>query len=148
MAVFTSGELAMLKPILRASAAVAAPVIFTVRSFSAPSPSFTTSRASSRAAVSSALANSLSRGSLGPLRPRGAAPARPVAASSNVSEVDVSPSTVMQLKLRATALFKSAWRIRAGKRASVKKNASMVAMSGAIMPDPLAKPLILTVPPP
>ena len=73
---------------------------------------------------------------------RGWAGAAPVAASSSVSLVEVSPSTVMQLKERSEASRSSARSTGAGSLASVATKASMVAMSGAIMPDPLAMPLI------
>ena len=79
---------------------------------------------------------------------RGWAGAAPVAASSSVSLVEVSPSTVMQLKERSEASRSSARSTGAGSLASVATKASMVAMSGAIMPDPLAMPLIWTVTPP
>ena len=70
--------------------------------------------------------------------------ARPVAASISVSEVEVSPSTVMQLKVRAFARASIACSRLRSTAASVKTNASIVAMSGAIMPEPLAKPAIRT----
>jgi hypothetical protein len=78
----------------------------------------------------------------------GAAPAAPVANSSTVSEVEVSPSTVTQLKLLATLRVRSFCRMGALIAASVKMKHSIVAMSGAIMPEPLAMPLMVTVRPP
>jgi hypothetical protein len=75
-------------------------------------------------------------------------PAAPVANSSTVSEVEVSPSTVMQLKLLSTLFVSSFCRRFGGSAASVKMKTSMVAMSGAIMPEPLAMPLMVTVLPP
>lgn len=75
-------------------------------------------------------------------------PALPVANRSTVSDVDVSPSTVMQLKLLSTARESSFCRTLAGSAASVNRKTSMVAMSGAIMPEPLAMPLMVTVLPP
>ena len=70
------------------------------------------------------------------------AAAAPVAKASTVSEVEVSPSMVMALKLPATRRRQG---MPAGPPApigaSVKTKESIVAMSGAIMPAPLAMPL-------
>ena len=71
-------------------------------------------------------------------------PAAPVANASTVSLVEVSLSTVVALKLRSTARFSIGRRMAAGTAASVKMKASMVAMSGAIMPEPLAMALMVT----
>ena len=68
--------------------------------------------------------------------------AAPVANSSSVSEVDVSLSTVIALNERRTDFDSIACRAGAAIAASVNTNDSMVAMSGAIMPAPLAMPLI------
>jgi len=76
---------------------------------------------------------------------RGARFAVPVAKSRSVSEVDVSLSTVMALNEPRTPFLSSACRIGAGSAASVKTNERRVAMSGAIMPAPLAMPLIVTI---
>ncbi len=65
-----------------------------------------------------------------------------------MSLVEVSPSTVIALKLRATPLARSRRSKAAGSFASVATNASMVAISGAIMPEPLAMPLRTTGRPP
>ncbi len=78
--------------------------------------------------------------------PRAAAP--PVAKSISVSEVDVSLSTVMALNEVSTERDSSACRASRATGASVKTKLSMVAMSGAIMPAPLAMPLIVTATPP
>ena len=67
-----------------------------------------------------------------------------MANSSTVSEVDVSESTVVQLKLASTPFFSSACIAAAGSLASVNTKHSIVAMSGAIIPLPLAMPLIRT----
>ena len=56
----------------------------------------------------------------------------------------MSESTVMALNERSTALLSSACSAGAAIGASVKTNDSIVAMSGAIMPAPLAMPLIVT----
>ncbi len=116
--------------------------------FSAPSPSFTTSCDSSSAARANAEAKSRNAGSSIDLTPLGAAPAMPVAANRTVSEVEVSPSTVMQLNVLATTVLRRRVRSLAGTAASVKKKASIVAMSGAIIPEPLAMPLMVTLAPP
>ena len=54
--------------------------------------------------------------------------------------VEVSPSTVMRLKVRSTPLRTSCRSTGKTICASVTTNASMVAMSGMIMPEPLATP--------
>ena len=66
----------------------------------------------------------------------------PVATSRHVSEVEVSLSTVMALKLLSVASLSKGRKRRAGSAASVNTKASMVAISGAIMPDPLAMALM------
>jgi hypothetical protein len=101
MAVFTSGELAMERRPCRHRAPFSRPVTATSTSLVAPSPSRTTCmrqiahHAGQRAAKAAALAR---------LRPAamGGACRRPVAASSTVSEVEVSLSTVMALKLASS----------------------------------------------
>ena len=72
--------------------------------------------------------------------------AAPVANAINVSEVDVSPSTVTALNVSATPSLSSVCSAGAEIGASVKMKDSMVAISGAIMPAPLAMPLIVTWP--
>ena len=71
----------------------------------------------------------------------------PVAKASNVSEVEVSPSTVTALNVSITAPDRIACKAGAAIGASVNTNDSIVAMSGAIMPAPLAIPLMVTVVP-
>ena len=61
-----------------------------------------------------------------------------------MSLVEVSLSTVMQLKEVRIPSLSKARNTGAGSLASVKMNASIVAISGAIMPDPLAIPHRLT----
>src|SRR5262249_30570136 len=73
------------------------------------------------------------------------AAAAPVANAISVSDVDVSPSMVTALKVSSTPLFSSDCRAAGAIGASVKTNDSMVAMSGMIMPAPLAMPLMLTL---
>ena len=75
---------------------------------------------------------------------RGAALAAPVAKASTVSEVDVSPSMVTALNVSVTPSRNNDCSTGAAIGASVKRKASMVAMSGAIIPAPLAKPLMVT----
>ena len=69
----------------------------------------------------------------------------PVANRSSVSDVEVSPSIVTALNVSVTSSFSSARNTGAEIAASVKTKASIVAMSGAIMPAPFAKPLIRTL---
>src|SRR5262249_44956868 len=71
--------------------------------------------------------------------------AAPVANASSVSDVEVSLSTVTALKLSTTPSLSSACSAGAAIGASVNTKASMVAMSMAIMPEPLAMPLMATV---
>ena len=71
--------------------------------------------------------------------------AAPVAKASSVSEVEVSPSMVTALKVSTTPSRNRACNAGAAIGASVKTKASIVAMSGAIMPAPLAKPLMVTL---
>ena len=72
------------------------------------------------------------------------AAAAPVAKQSSVSDVEVSPSIVTALKLSVTPRASSDCSTGAAIGASVNTNDSMVAMSGAIMPAPLAMPQIVT----
>jgi hypothetical protein len=113
IAVLTSGELAIAKPMRRAAPSSSAPVTVTVMNFSAPSPSRATSWASSRVTVPSALAKPARRRSDSPWNRSRRLPAAPVATHSTVSLVEVSPSTVMQLKLESTARASSACRTSA-----------------------------------
>ena len=57
----------------------------------------------------------------------------------------MSPSTVTALKVSTTASLSIACKAGAAISASVNRKESMVAMSGAIMPAPLAMPLTVTV---
>ena len=70
--------------------------------------------------------------------------AAPVANSKQVSLVEVSPSMVMQLKVVATCSLSSSCSTPGAMAASVNMKHSIVAISGAIMPAPLQKPLIVT----
>src|SRR5882672_10603443 len=73
-------------------------------------------------------------------------PAAPVAIRMKESLVEVSPSTLMRLKESSAASVTSLSRARCESAASVATKPSMVAMSGRIMPAPLAMPV--TVAPP
>ena len=96
IAVFTSGELAIDMAWRRASLREVAPVTVTSTNFVAPSPSRTTCCARSSITIPSA-----SRKAWVSAQTR--APLAPVAPISSVSEVEVSPSTVMQLKVRSAS---------------------------------------------
>ena len=65
-----------------------------------------------------------------------------------MSEVEVSPSTVTALNVSPTAADSARCSAGAEIGASVKRKANIVAMSGAIMPAPLAMPATVTVSPP
>ena len=78
-----------------------------------------------------------------PVPSAAAPPAAPVAASSTVSLVEVSESTVIRLKLASTDRPSASCRTGAGTARSVNTKASMVAMSGEIIPEPLAMPATL-----
>ena len=82
-----------------------------------------------------------------PTRPIRGAPLAPVANSRQVSLVEVSPSTVTLLKVVRTCRPSRARSTGGAIAASVTIKPSMVAMSGAIMPDPLAMPAIRTLRP-
>ena len=69
------------------------------------------------------------------------AAAAPVAKASSVSDVEVSLSMVTALKVSSTPLLSSDCSTADDSGASVNTKDSMVAMSGAIMPAPLAMPL-------
>ncbi len=62
--------------------------------------------------------------------------------------MEVSPSTVTALNVSWTPSASSAWSTAGVRFASVATKPSMVAMSGAIMPEPLAIPAIRTRVPP
>src|SRR5258707_3358033 len=145
IAVFTSGEFATDIAILRADAFDVAPSTMISTSLRAPSPSRATCSARSASSARKALVKAVRRGSLARLTfgaPLAAAAA--VANASSVSDVDVSPSMVTALKVSSTPLCSSDCNAPAAIGASVNTNASMVAMSGAIMPAPLAMPLMMT----
>ena len=102
------------------------------------SPSDTIFSASASQAFQTASANS-TRSSRGLLSPT-LTPEWPLASMSTVSLVLMSPSTVMQLKVPATASESVFCRKLRGTEKSVARKASMVAMLGWIMPAPFAMP--------
>ena len=92
------------------------------------------------------MAKAFSRGSLARLifgAPSAAA--APVAKASSVSDVEVSLSIVTALKVSSTPLLSSDCSTADDSGASVNTKDSMVAMSGMIMPAPLAMPLMVTL---
>ena len=117
-AVFTSGELAMESPILRALSSSLAPVTVTAMNFCAPSPSRTTRCASSRHTSRSAAMKASAPGSSNEVSC--ALPALPVAKASTVSLVEVSESTVMQEKVSRFARERHSCRKAGEIAASVK----------------------------
>src|SRR2546423_2365731 len=118
----------------------------TVMNWVAPSPPRTIAGASP-----CATSNTASRNGANPGWPGSSIivpPLAPVAMRTKESLVDVSPSTLMRLNERAAASARS-W--RSAPRATgacVATNASNVAMSGRIMPEPFAIPVTVTAPPP
>src|SRR5947199_8804995 len=110
-----------------------------------PSPSSTTRRAiSSSTAVTARVRAACCR------EPRaiGVFAAAPLASSSTVSFVLMSPSTVMALSVASTASPSVARSTRAGAAASVTTKTRSVARSGAIMPAPLPSAATVTRLPP
>ena len=75
-------------------------------------------------------------------------PARPPAKRRMVSLVEVSPSTVIRLKLVGRAWRSSVFRTWGVAAASVKIKTNSVAISGWIMPEPLAMPARVNCLPP
>src|SRR3989344_6267318 len=67
-------------------------------------------------------------------------PAKPFAKTTTMSLVLMQPSTVMQLNVGSTASLSAAFKSGALMAASVIMYASIVAMLGWIMPEPLAQP--------
>ncbi|MCY1544630.1 hypothetical protein D9M68_805270 [compost metagenome] len=142
MAVLTKGLSAMALAMRKALSSETAPSTWMETCLVAPSPSRTTWMASSNRTSQRASPKISARGSS---RLRiGSTAALPVAKASSVSEVEVSLSTVMELKLVWLCLASRACSTSAAIGMSVTTKLSMVAMSGAIMPEPLAMPLIRT----
>ena len=135
--VFTSGEELTVRATRRASSVLAAPSTTTSISVCAPSPSRARSRASAIATASIAACSGPAAGwSASTASP----PARPLAKSSMVSEVEVSMSmSTMLIETSATARSVARSQSRSA-GASVVRKQKQVAMSGWIMPEPLAVP--------
>ena len=74
-------------------------------------------------------------------------PARPEARTIAVSLVEVSESTLTQLKVSSTTEVNTSRRVGVSTSASVRMTAIIVAMSGSIMPTPFAMPATVTGPP-
>ena len=127
----SSGDSATDRAARLASSGVRAPLTTTRTNFVAPSPSSTMARARLPQTEASAAATS---------SPEGVTPEAPFASTSTVSFVLHSPSTVMALKESLTAAVRAFWRRSGATTASVVTKASIVAMSGAIIPAPLAIP--------
>ena len=102
----------------------------TSMSVSAPSPSRAIWRVSDSATAPSAASSS--SGSAGP--------AAPLASTTAVSLVDVSVSMLTQLNVRSTTRRKRRSSSLGSTSASVSSTAIIVAMSGSIIPTPLAMP--------
>jgi hypothetical protein len=75
-----------------------------------------------------------------PLRRIGGIPDAPLAITSTVSLVDMSPSMVMRLKLSSTHSSTALRSESVAKCASVVMKQSMVAMLGDIIPAPFTQP--------
>ncbi len=127
---FTRSESATLRAARWASPSERAPVTRICTSLDAPSASAAIWVARSAQASVTMVVRRL--GSAGP--------ARPDAISTTVSLVEVHPSTVMALNESRTAMRRTSARAAGSTSASVVRKASMVAMSGASMPAPLAMP--------
>ena len=119
IAVLTRGELPIDRPMRRAARSFSAPVTSIVTNFSAPSPSRASCCAKSIDTAASARRKSARRGSRAFVI--AAFFAWPVAQSSTVSLVEVSPSTVTQLKDLSAASLRSGCNTVAGKAASVNR---------------------------
>ena len=145
IAVLTKGELAIDIAMRCALRSLSAPVTVISISFCAPSPSRTTSIASWRHRSASAARKASAPGLSSPVS--AALPALPVAKARTVSLVEVSPSTVMHEKVLPLAADRAACRKAGSTAASVKMNPSIVAISGAIIPEPLMMPTSVTLRP-
>ncbi len=146
IAVLTRGESATESPMRRAAASLSAPSIVSVTNFERPSPSLATKIANSFnrscvAAVKSAKrwVARLIDWSLAALR-RGARCKH----EARVARGGCRHRPFMQLKLGRRAAAHDLLQRAAETAASVNRKQSIVAMSGAIMPAPLQKPLIET----
>ena len=129
-AVFTSGELTIALATRFAWARSRARSTTTSSSFVAPSPSRAICLVSDSATTPSACSSSSPS----------TGPAAPLASTTAVSLVDVSVSMLTQLNVRSTTRRKRSSSSAASTSASVTSTAIIVAMSGSIIPTPLAMP--------
>ena len=134
MAVFTSGEFAIARAARFASRSDAAPTTSMVTSFVAPSPPRTMPIASGSQTRRSASVNT------GSSRSPTVTPLAPFASAKTQSFVEHSPSTEIALNVTSVTAV-SARCSSAGGTA-----ASMVAIKGSIIPEPLAMPPTLKRP--
>ena len=143
IAVLTSGELAIDRPIRRAAPSSAAPPTRTATNFVAPSPSRTTCCARSSSTSSSAGAEirqpRIAGVGDGTMRRAGRWRRQQRVVGRGVA---VDGDRVERARRRRPPAAPAAR--SAAIAASVKTKPSIVAMSGAIMPEPLAMPLIVT----
>ena len=133
----------MARPTSRACPSVCAPTIWISSRLVAPSPSSTIASASVRATSVVASSNTFQ---VAPSRD-GSMPAWPFARKRAVSLVLVSPSTEIALNVWSTTRFQNGRSVPGSETASVVITASNVAISGWIMPAPLAMPPMMIGPP-
>ena len=69
----------------------------------------------------------------------------PLASTTHMSLVEVSPSTVTRLKVRGTISWRASWSSSRVIAQSVVTKQSMVPMLGWIIPEPLAMAPMVTV---
>ena len=136
-----SGERAIASATRSASRCERAPRTTMSMTLVAPSPSFTIIRANSRMRSVAAAAKPRKSRERGV---RGRLPATPLASNSTVSFVLMSPSTTIALNEDGSASLKTRRSAGTDTAASVRMYASIVAMCGAIIPAPLARPAIST----
>ena len=142
---FTSGDWAMARATSRAASSLGAPATTTSQSLVAPSPSAAMARAIS---PSRSVRAASKRARSGDGSARRGLPARPLASTSTVSLVDISPSTVSMLKVWWTARTSTSCSVLGATAASVVTMASVVASCGASIPEPLAMQAMVAVLPP
>ena len=136
------GELAIEKPIFFAIDIDLAPTTSIVMNFFAPSPSATICLARFSDNLCKAFLKSCRLGSK--TLYIFAFFALPVEKMTTISLVEVSPSTVMALNVVLATVLKIAFKKTEGIFASVNMKDNMVAIFGAIIPEPLAIPEIFT----
>ena len=142
MAVFTKGELAIEKPMDFANVLPLHFLTFIVINFFAPSPSMATCFAKFNITSSNFFSKSFA--SLEFLLVIGLFLDLLVENTKTISLVEVSPSTLIALKVFSTFFFKIEFKTGWEILASVKIKPSMVPILGKIIPEPFAIPEILT----